>query len=82
MILVMVLILDGNSEKGAKVWSDFDYLLSLGNFFYRSRAQIGIFKKRPIFLHTCAIWSDLISNRSTMVMIKFDKFRCGEGFQL
>ena len=61
----MILILDGNSEIGAPVRSD--YLICLRHLF-RSRAVTyhNIYPKRPIFLHNFATRPELPSNISIM----------------
>ena len=58
----MVLILDGNSEIGAHVWSDIGYSIRLSHLF-SARAITNL-----ILLHTCATCSELPSNISTMVL--------------
>ena len=65
--LVMVLILDGNSEKGLHFRSNFCYLICFRHMI-RSRAikSLIFFQKRLTFLHTCATCSKLPSEISTM----------------
>ena len=64
----MVLILDGNSEIGAHVWSNACSLIRLRHL-NRSRAITNRFlsPKRQIFLHACASCSEVSSNTSTVV---------------
>ena len=63
----MVLILDGHSDIGARVRSNLCYLICLGHLV-RSRAFTNLFfllRKDIVFLHACAICSELPSNMST-----------------
>ena len=59
---------DGNSEKGAHVWSDLGSLICLRHLF-RSRAVTDMtsFHIRLIFHHTCTIFPELPSNISTII---------------
>ena len=68
MNVIMVLILDGNSEIVANVMSDLCYLISLKAFDHiESIDKLKFFHpKIPIFPHTCATWSELPSYISTM----------------
>ena len=52
----MVLILDGNSEIGAHVWSEIAIMICK-----RFRARF-VFQRRPVFLHKCATRFELPSN--------------------
>ena len=61
---IMILILDGNSEIVAHVYSKIGNLICLRHLF---RVAIIIFKKRPILLHTCATCYELPSKISTIV---------------
>ena len=63
----MVLILDGNSEKGAHVRSHLCYLICLMHLF-RSITVINqmFFSEKPIFHHACATCSELPSTIGTM----------------
>ena len=67
IIRTIVLILDGNSEIGVPVWSNYCYLIYL-RCSVRSRSVTNrIYSpKRPIFLHECAKCSELPSNISDM----------------
>ena len=59
----MVLILDGNSEIGAHVWSNLCYLICLRHLIRSKTVTNLIF---PIFLHACATCSKLPSDISNM----------------
>ena len=65
---VKIFIWDGNSKIGAHVWINLGNLLCLRHLI-RSAAVAHvkfIFKKRPVFLHTCATGSELPANLNTM----------------
>ena len=69
-IISLVLILYGNSGMGAHLWSDLSYLICLRHLL-RSRAVTKIdfcSPKRPIYLHTCAMCFEVLSNISTMII--------------
>ena len=66
----MVLILDGNSEIGAHVWSDLGYLIRLICLMHIKQSKIFFLQIRPIFRHACAICSELPSNLSTMILFR------------
>ena len=58
------MVLDGNSEMGAHVWSDLGYLIC---YRHVCRARAGsLLQERLIFLHTCATGSVLPSNTRIM----------------
>ena len=61
-IATMVLLGDCNSEIGAHVWSDLSYLI-----WWRQSQFFIYFQKIPNCLHTCATFSELPSNLSTIV---------------
>ena len=65
-IIVMVLILDGNSEIGVHVRSNLCNLIS-----FRSREVTNsiLSRKTPISLHACVTWSELPSTISAMVIV-------------
>ena len=66
----MVLILDGNSEIIAYLWSDLGYLICLTHLFRSSSAtnMILYFRIRPFLRYTCTTCSELPSSISTMVV--------------
>ena len=49
----MILILDGNSELGARVGSEIGNLICLRQFLEQKKLQ-NFFQKRPDLLHKCA----------------------------
>ena len=59
----MVPMLGDNSEVGAHVWCDLEYLICLRHL-YRSKEVKK--EQRPISLHTCAKCCDFQSNISTI----------------
>ena len=64
----MVLILDGNLDKGAHVSNNLCYLTWLRHLI-RPRAvtnRIFFCRKIPVFIHSCATCFELPSNLSTM----------------
>ena len=68
MLMVMVLILDGNSELVAHVRSNFRYQTCLRHLIRTRAVTIGFFfsPKRSIFLHACETCSELPSDIITM----------------
>ena len=66
----MVLILYGNSLRGAHVRRNICYLTCTRHLITsRAVSQIGDFyPKRPIFLHACATCNELPSNISNMIL--------------
>ena len=68
----MVLILDGNSEHGAHIWSKIRYFDLLKAFDYIERVVKFdfFFSNRPTLLYMCATCSELPSYIST----KFNTF--------
>ena len=67
-IHTMVLILDGNSEIGAQVKSNFCYLIFLRHLVgSRVATNSIVFSKKAFFLHACAACSELPSNVSTII---------------
>ena len=73
VLITMVIILDGASEIVAHVRSNLFYLICYRHLM-RSKSvtyQIFFLPKIPIFLHVCAIFSELPSNNSAMVSIKY-----------
>ena len=64
----MAPILDGNIEIGAHVWTKICNLICLMHLELE-QSQIGsLFRKNPVFLHTCARCSELSSNKSAMTL--------------
>ena len=61
---LMVLILDGNSEKGAQVWSDFGHLICSRHYLFISRAVTNLifFQKVTLPSTYSATYSDLPAN--------------------
>ena len=55
-VRVMVLILDGNSEIVAQMWSDLGFVICIRLLYYRSREATNLFfsPQSPHFLYTCA----------------------------
>ena len=79
----MVIILNGNPEVGAHVWSEINNLTCLRHLS-RSRAVriLKLFSRQYIFSLTCAMCSELPSNISTMATIVTDwtnDYRLEEG---
>ena len=61
---LLLLILEGNSAKGASAWSEIGSLIYLRHLSWLKAAHnLNFFLKRPVLLHAC---SDLPSNLSTM----------------
>ena len=66
--LLMVRIVDGNSEINAHVGNNFCYLICLRHLIRsNSFTNRAFFSKKTIFLHPCATCSELSSNISSMV---------------
>ena len=65
-IYSMVVILDGNSETGAHVWRGSGSLTCFVQIDSSRECKIFLLK-RPVFLHTCATYSVLPSNTSTII---------------
>ena len=63
----MVLVIDGSSEIGAHTCG-LSRLSDMGNALVESSHKSDVFqkKKKKIFFYTCATYSELISNISTM----------------
>ena len=62
-LMVLLFILDGNSEKGAYMWSNLDYFIRVRQSSHKSDI---LSPKRLFFLHAFVVCSDLPSNIITM----------------
>ena len=65
----MVLIIDRNSERGARVWSYLGYLI--WQLVRPTAVKSMFFLESPIFLQTCATRPELPSNIRSMIQTAF-----------
>ena len=71
LLVIMVLILVGNSEINAHVRSSVSYIIGLRHLIRSRAVTIDFFlRKGPICLHACATCSVLSSNICTMLVMR------------